>query len=219
MTIGVIGRKCGMTRYVTEAGAVVAATVIEVQDNRVAQIKTPEVDGYLAVQVAHGRRRPVRVTRALKGHHVQAGIEPGAGLHEWPVAATERDRFAPGQPVPVTIFRAGQAVDVQGLSRGKGFAGTIKRHHFASHDATHGNSRAHRAAGSIGQRQTPGRVFKGKKMAGHLGHTVRRIQNLEVLRVDEARGVLLIAGAVPGSPGTVVAVTPAVKRARTEGGA
>ncbi|EQD74149.1 Ribosomal protein L3, bacterial/organelle-type [mine drainage metagenome] len=217
MTIGVIGRKCGMTRYVTEAGAVVAATVIEVQDNRVAQVKTAEQDGYLALQVAHGRRRPTRVTRALKGHHARAGIEPGAGLHEWPLADAERNRFEIGQPVPVTIFRAGQDVDVQGLSRGKGFAGTIKRHHFSSQDATHGNSRAHRAPGSIGQRQTPGRVFKGKKMAGHLGHTVRRIQNLRVLRVDEARGLLFIAGAVPGSPGTVIAVTPAVKHSRDAG--
>ncbi len=212
MTIGVIGRKCGMTRYVTEAGAVVAATVIEVQDNRVAQVKTAEQDGYQALQVAHGRRRPIRVTRALKGHHDRAGIEPGAGLHEWVLAEAELGRYAVGQPVPVTIFQAGQDVDVQGLSRGKGFAGTIKRHHFSSQDATHGNSRAHRAPGSIGQRQTPGRVFKGKKMAGHLGHTVRRIQNLKVLRVDAERGLLLVAGAVPGSPGTVIAVTPAVKQ-------
>lgn len=217
MTIGVIGRKCGMTRYVTESGAVIAATVIEVQDNRVAQVKTPERDGYLALQVAHGRRRPTRVSRALKEHHVRAGIEPGAGLHEWRLEDTERDRFAVGQAVPVTLFQAGQVVDVQGLTRGKGFAGTIKRHHFASQDATHGNSLSHRAAGSIGQRQTPGRVFKGKKMAGRLGHTVRRIQNLTVLSVDESRGVLLIAGAVPGSPGTVLAVTPAVKQSSKGG--
>jgi large subunit ribosomal protein L3 len=217
MTIGVIGRKCGMTRFVTETGAVVAATVIQVENNAVTQVKTPATDGYAAVQVAHGpRRRSNRVAKALAGHFAKAGIEPTGGLHEWRIGAEEAARYVPGQVLSVTVFSAGQKVDVGGLTRGKGFAGTIKRHHFSSQDATHGNSLSHRAPGSIGQRQTPGRVFKGKRMAGRLGHDIQRIQNLPVLRVDPDKGLLFIGGAVPGAPGTTVVVAPAVKARRPE---
>ncbi len=217
MTIGVIGRKCGMTRFVTETGAVIAATVIQVENNAVTQVKSPTTDGYAAVQVAHGpRRRPVRVGKAMAGHFAKAGVEPAAGLHEWRIGAEDAARYAPGQVLSVAIFSAGQKVDVQGLTRGKGFAGTIKRHHFSSQDATHGNSLSHRAPGSIGQRQTPGRVFKGKRMAGRLGHDFQRIQNLPVLRIDESKGLLFVGGAVPGAPGTTVVVAPAVKSRRME---
>lgn len=211
MTIGIIGRKAGMTRVFRDDGVSIPVTVIEAEPNRVSQIKTNEVDGYRALQVTVGSRRPSRVTKPMAGHFAKAGIEAGRGLWEFRLAAGEGEDFAPGAEVKVDIFKTGQKVDVSGISVGKGFAGTIKRHHFTMGDATHGNSLSHRAPGSIGMRQTPGRVFKGKRMSGHLGNARCTIQNLEVVRVDAERNLLLVRGAVPGAPGEDVVVKPAVK--------
>ncbi len=209
MAIGIIGRKRGMTRIFTEDGASVPVTVIEVEPNRITQVKTPERDGYRAVQVTTGSRRLKRVNRPLRGIFAKAGVEPGRGL--WEFRLEEEADLEPGQAIGIDIFRPGQKVDVTGITRGKGFAGTIKRHGFSSQRASHGNSLSHRAPGSIGQCQTPGRVFKGKRMAGHLGNARRTVQNLEVVRVDAERRLLLIKGAVPGAPGGDVVVRPAVK--------
>ena len=184
MTMGVVGRKAGMTRIFTEDGAYIPVTVIEVTPNRVTQVKTADNDGYRAVQVTCGTRRPSRVIRPMVGHFTKAGVEAGRGLWEFRLADGEGMDLAIGQEVRVDLFQAGQKVDVTGTTQGKGFAGVIKRHHFSAQDATHGNSLSHRAPGSIGQRQTPGRVMKGKRMAGHLGNVRRTAQTLEVVRVD-----------------------------------
>lgn len=211
MAIGLVGRKCGMTRVFTEDGASVPVTVIEVEPNRVTQVKSAESDGYAAVQVTVGARRASRVTKAMAGHFAKAGVTAGRGVWEFRLADGEGSDLQPGAEIKVDIFEAGQQVDVTGISIGKGFAGTIKRHHFTMGDATHGNSLSHRAPGSIGQRQTPGRVFAGKKMAGHLGNVQRTMQNLEVVRVDAERNLLLVKGAVPGPQGRDVIVKPAIK--------
>ena len=214
MAMGVIGRKCGMTRVFTEDGAAVPVTVIQVDGNRVTQLKTPERDGYRAVQVTTGTRRPSRVKKPLAGHFAKAGTEAGRGLWEFRLAEGEGEDLALGAEIGVAMFQPGQQVDVRGTTIGKGFAGTIKRHHFARGDMTHGNSLSHRAPGSIGQNQSPGRVFKGKRMAGHLGDARRSIQNLQVVQVDGERSLLFIKGAVPGAKGGDVIVTPAVKTRR-----
>ena len=211
MTMGLIGRKCGMTRVFTDAGVAVPVTVIEVEPNRVTQVKSAETDGYRALQVTVGKRRAVRVNKPMAGHYAKTGVAAGRGLWELRLEEGEGVGIAVGAELKVDLFQAGQKVDVTGITKGKGFAGTIKRHHFTMGDATHGNSLSHRAPGSIGQRQTPGRVFKGKRMAGHLGHDRRDVQNLEVVRVDAARNLLLVKGAVPGAAGGDVIVRPAVK--------
>jgi large subunit ribosomal protein L3 len=211
MAVGIVGRKCGMTRFFTEDGVSVPVTVIEVDPNRVTQVKTEETDGYRAIQVTCGTRRAIRVNKAQAGHFAKATVEAGRGLWEFRLATDEMNEVAPGKTLGVELFTEGQKVDVTGTTKGKGFAGTVKRHHFRTQDATHGNSRSHRVPGSIGQNQTPGRVFKGKKMSGHMGDVQRTIQNLEIARIDTARNLLLIKGAVPGAPGGDVIVRPAVK--------
>jgi large subunit ribosomal protein L3 len=211
MTIGLVGRKRGMTRVFTDAGASVPVTVVEVEPNRVTQVKSAEGDGYRAVQVTTGTRRASRVTKPRAGHFAKAGVEAGRGLWEFRLSDGEGDTIEVGSELKVDLFEAGQKVDVTGTTIGKGFAGVIKRHNFSSQDATHGNSLSHRAPGSIGQNQTPGRVFKGKKMAGQMGNVRRTAQSLEVVRVDSERNLLLIKGAVPGSIGSDVLVRPAVK--------
>ncbi|MBN2885173.1 MAG: 50S ribosomal protein L3 [Chromatiaceae bacterium] len=212
MTIGVIGRKAGMTRLFTDAGETIPVTVIEVQPNRVSQVKTAETDGYAAIQVAFGQRRPSRVTKPMAGHFAKAGIEAGEVLREFRLDEGEGADINVGQELGVSIFEAGQKVDVRGVTKGRGFSGVIRRHHFRSQDATHGNSLSHRAPGSIGQNQSPGRVFKGKKMAGHLGAANRCVQNLEVVCVDAERNLLLVRGGVPGPAGGRVVVLPSVKQ-------
>lgn len=211
MSLGLVGRKVGMTRVFTDDGVTVPVTVLDVSNNRVAQIKTPEVDGYNAVQVAFGKRRPSRVTKSLAGHLAKAGVEAGHVLKEFTVSAEELSSLKPGDQISVTIFAVGQKVDVTGQTIGKGFQGGIKRHHFSSQRASHGNSVSHNAPGSIGMAQDPGRVFPGKRMAGHLGDAQRTQQNLEIVRVDVERQLLLVKGAVPGSKGADVIVRPAVK--------
>ena len=210
MTIGLVGRKSGMTRVFTEDGASIPVTVIEVQPNRVTQVKELDSDGYRAIQVTAGSRRASRVSKSAAGHFSKAGVEAGRGLWELRLSA---DDEAPevGAELTVDTFEAGQKVDVAGKSKGKGFQGAIKRWNFSMQDATHGNSLSHRSAGSIGQCQTPGRVWKGKKMAGHMGSENTTTQGLEVVRVDTERNLLLIKGAVPGAPGGDVIVRPAVK--------
>ena len=211
MTIVVIGRKIGMTRVFNEAGVSVPVTVIEVEPNRVAQAKTVEIDGYRAVQVTVGERRASRVSKPMDGHFAKANVEAGRAVCEFRLDEGEAEDVASGNEFKVDLFESGQKVDVTGTSIGKGFAGTIKRHHFRGKDATHGNSLSHRTPGSIGQNQTPGRVFKGKRMSGQMGNVQRTAQNLEVVRVDAERNLLLIKGAVPGSKGGDVIVRPAVK--------
>lgn len=211
MTMGVVGRKAGMTRIFTEDGAYIPVTVIEVTPNRVTQVKSADNDGYRAVQVTCGTRRASRVTRPMVGHFAKAGVEAGRGLWEFRLGDGEGVDLAIGQEVGVDMFQAGQKVDVTGTSQGKGFAGVIKRYHFSAQDATHGNSLSHRAPGSIGQRQTPGRVVKGKRMAGHLGNARRTAQTLQVVRVDAERNLLLVRGAVPGPKGGDLVVRPATK--------
>ena len=211
MAIGVIGRKCGMTRIFTEDGVAVPVTVVEVEPNRVSQVKTVDIDGYNALQVTVGERRASRVIKPQAGHFAKAGVEAGRTLMEFRLAEGEGEGIQAGSEIKVDIFENGQIVDVSGTTIGKGFAGVIKRYHFRMQDATHGNSRSHRAPGSIGQNQTSGRVFKGKKMAGHMGNAKRTTQNLEIVRVDVERNLLLIKGAVPGSKGNDVVVLPAMK--------
>lgn len=210
MSVGIVGRKCGMTRVFTDDGVSIPVTVIEVDPNRVTQVKNDEVDGYAAIQVAVGTRRPSRVSKSVAGHYAKAGVEAGRGLWEFRLDNAD-EQFEVGSTVTVERFEIGQIVDVTGTSKGKGFQGGVKRWNFKMQDATHGNSRSHRAPGSIGQNQTPGRVFKGKKMAGHMGAEQVTVQNLEVVRVDAERNLLLIKGAVPGAPGGDVIVRPAVK--------
>ncbi|WP_428101513.1 50S ribosomal protein L3 [Candidatus Rariloculus sp.] len=212
MPIGLVGRKCGMTRIFTDAGESIPVTVIEVLPNRVTIFKTPERDGYRAVQVTLGRSKPNRLSKAEAGHFAKHGVEPGEGLWEFRLDADEGEDLAPGTELKVDRFESGQCVDVIGTSKGKGFAGAVKRHNFRTQDNTHGNSLAHRAPGSIGQNQTPGRVFKGKKMAGQLGNVRTTAPNLDVIRVDVDRNLLLVKGAVPGAASGRVIVFPAVKR-------
>jgi large subunit ribosomal protein L3 len=211
MTIGIVGRKVGMTRIFTEDGASIPVTVIEVEPNRVSQVKTQETDGYRAVQVTTGSRRPSRVTKPAAGHFAKAGVEAGRGLWEFRLGDGEGDELKTGSTIGVDIFSEGQKVDVTGTSIGKGFAGVIKRYNFSMQDATHGNSLAHRAIGSIGMGQNPGHVIKGKKMAGHMGNARTTNQNLEVVRVDAERNLLLVKGAVPGAKGGDLIVHPAIK--------
>ena len=211
MAVGMIGKKAGMTRIFTDDGVSIPVTVLEVEPNRVTQLRTRDADGYRAFQVTSGARRASRVSKAMAGHYAKAGTEAGRGLWEFRLADGEGDDIEVGKQIGVDIFEAGQKVDVAGSTVGKGFAGGVKRHNFHMQDATHGNSISHRAPGSIGQCQTPGRVVKGKKMAGHMGNVRRTIQNLEVVRVDAERNLLLVKGAVPGARGGDVIVTPAVK--------
>ncbi len=211
MAIGLVGRKAGMTRIFTQDGNSLPVTVVEVDPNRVAQLKDADRDGYRALQVTTGTRRANRVSKPLAGHFAQAGVEAGRGLWEFRLADGEGEDLQVGHEIKVDIFEVGQKVDVTGTSRGKGYAGTVKRHNFRTQDATHGNSLSHRAAGSIGQNQTPGRVFKGKRMAGQMGNARSTVQNLEVVRVDAERNLLLIKGAVPGAPGGDIIVRPSVK--------
>lgn len=208
MTVGIVGRKCGMTRIFTEEGVSIPVTVIEVEPNRVTQFKTEESDGYRAVQVTVGERRASRVTAAQAGHFAKAGVAAGRTVREFRVEGTD---LAAGAEVSVEVFQEGQLVDVVGVSKGKGFQGTVKRWNFSMQDATHGNSLSHRAPGSTGQNQSPGRVFKGKKMAGHMGAERVTVQNLEVVRVDAEKNLLLIRGAVPGATGANLVIRPAVK--------
>lgn len=210
MAIGLVGRKSGMTRVFTEAGVSVPVTVIEVEPNRVTQIKTADSDGYSAIQVTTGSVKQNRVSKPEAGHFAKSNVTAGRGLWEFRVAAIEEE-ITVGSEMKVDQFEPGQKVDVRGVSKGKGFAGTIKRWNFAGQDATHGNSISHRVPGSIGQCQTPGRVFKGKKMSGHLGNARITTQNLEVVRVDLEKNLLLVKGAVPGPAGGDVYVRPAVK--------
>ncbi len=209
MAIGLVGKKLGMTRVFNEKGASVPVTVVEVLPNLVTQVKTLENDGYQSIQVTTGAKKASRVTRAEKGHFAKAKVEAGRGL--WEFRTTPEDHFEVGASIHVEAFKEGQIVDVQAISKGKGFAGVVKRHNFRTQDATHGNSRSHRAPGSIGQRQTPGRVFKNKKMAGHMGSEQVTIQNLDIVRIDKEKNVILIRGAIPGAPGGDVIILPAVK--------
>jgi len=211
MTIGIVGRKAGMTRIFTDDGASVPVTVISVDPNRVTQVKSVENDGYRALQVTTGERKASRVTKAMAGLYAKAGTEAGRGLWEFRLGDDEGAEIEVGGEIKVDIFEAGQNVDVIGTTIGKGFAGVIKRYNFQMQDATHGNSISHRAPGSIGQCQTPGRVFKGKKMSGHMGNVRRTAQNLEVVRVDTERSLLMVKGAVPGSKGGDVIIHPAMK--------
>lgn len=211
MTIGVVGRKAGMTRIFTEDGVSIPVTVIEVTPNRVSQVKSIEGEGYSAIQVTAGSRKNSRVNRAEAGHFAKSGVDAGNIIMEFRTELSEMDGIETGSEIKVDLFTDGQSVDVSGTTIGKGFAGVIKRYNFAMQDATHGNSVSHRAPGSIGQNQTPGRVFKGKKMAGHMGGVKHTTQNLQIVRVDSERNLLLVKGAVPGHKGGAVVITPAVK--------
>lgn len=209
MSIGLIGRKAGMTRVFNEEGVSTPVTVLEVEPNRISQVKTSEADGYAAVQLTAGKKRSNQISKAEAGHFAKANVEMGVVTREFTVE--DASGYEAGKELTVEVFEAGQKVDVTGTSKGKGFAGAVKRHNFRTQDATHGNSLSHRAPGSIGQCQTPGRVWKGKKMAGHMGAERKTVQSLEVVRVDVERNLLLIKGAVPGASGSHVFVRPTVK--------
>jgi large subunit ribosomal protein L3 len=211
MALGLLGRKVGMTRVFAEDGTSSPVTVLDVSSNRISQIKSDETDGYCAVQVAFGKRRPGRVVKAMAGHFAKAGIEAGTVVKEFRVAAGQVGERKPGDALGAELFQVGQHVDVTGTSIGKGFAGVIKRHNFSSNRATHGNSVSHNRPGSTGQNQDPGRVFPGKRMAGHLGSVRTTVQNLEIVRIDEQRQLLMVKGAVPGSKGGSVLVRPSAK--------
>jgi len=211
MSLGLVGRKIGMTRIFTDDGTSLPVTVLDVSNNRVTQIKTASTDGYSAVQVAYGTRRASRVTKAAAGHFAKAGVEAGSVLKEFTATPEQLSSITVGGKVGVDLFQVGQKVDVTGVTIGKGYAGTIKRHHFKSGRATHGNSKSHNVPGSIGMAQDPGRVFPGKRMTGHLGDVQRTVQNLQIVRIDAERQLLLVRGAVPGAPGGDVIVRPAVK--------
>lgn len=215
--LGLVGRKVGMMRIFTDDGDSIPVTVLDVSDNRVTQIKTPEIDGYTAVQVTFGKRRASRVTKAAAGHLAKAGAEAGTVLKEFRVNAAKAAEFKPGDTVAVSLFEVGQKVDIQGVSIGKGYAGTIKRHNFRSGRQTHGNSRSHNVPGSIGMAQDPGRVFPGKRMTGHMGDVTRTVQNLEIARVDLERQLILVKGAVPGAKNGRVVVSPAIKAKAKKG--
>jgi len=211
MAIGLVGRKAGMTRIFTDEGASIPVTVIEVEGNRITQVRTDDVDGYRAIQVTVGERRASRVSKAAAGHYAKAGVEAGRGLWEFRLAEGEGEDLKAGDALNADVFEAGQMIDATGQSKGKGFQGGIKRWNFGMQDATHGNSLSHRSNGSIGQCQTPGRVFKGKKMSGHMGAEQVTVQSLEVVRVDAERNLLLIKGSVPGATGADIIVKPAQK--------
>lgn len=217
MSIGLVGRKGGMTRVFTETGASVPVTVVEVLPNRVTQVKTADTDGYIAIQVTTGSKSARHLTKAAAGHYAKASVEAGRGLWEFRLAESELAELAPGAELTVDKFEAGQQVDVSGTSKGKGFQGTIKRHNFHMQDATHGNSLSHRAPGSIGQCQTPGRVWKGKKMAGQMGNERVTTQGLEIVQVDLENNLLLIKGAVPGATGADVVISPTIKSRSSRG--
>ncbi|MEJ5210097.1 MAG: 50S ribosomal protein L3 [Burkholderiales bacterium] len=219
MSLGLVGRKIGMTRLFTDDGRAIPVTVVDVSNNRVTQIKTPQTDGYAAVQVTYGKRRPTRVTKPMAGHFAKAGVEAGHVVREFRVSEDEVSAFTLGKVIGADLFQPGQLVDVTGITKGKGFAGTIKRHNFGSQRASHGNSRSHNVPGSIGMAQDPGRVFPGKRMSGHMGSVQRTVQKLEIVRVDTEKQVLLIKGAVPGSRGTDVIVRPSVKAGAEKAGA
>jgi large subunit ribosomal protein L3 len=214
MAIGLVGRKCGMTRIFTEAGESIPVTVVEVLPNRVTQVKSVDNDGYAAVQVTYGTRRPQLLTKAAAGQFAKAKVEPGRGLLEFRISGNDGADLKAGSELKVDRFTEGQIVDVTGVTIGKGFAGVMKRHNFGGHHATHGVSLSHRTPGSIGQRQTPGRVFPGKRMSGHMGVVRRTVENLRIVGVDAPRNLLLIRGAVPGAEGGQVIVRASVKAAR-----
>ena len=211
MSLGLVGRKVGMTRIFTDDGAAVPVTVLDVANNRITQIKTQEADGYTAVQLTYGKRRASRVSKPQAGHLAKAGVEAGELLKEFPVSAEQLASLKLGETVSVETFAVGQLVDVSGTTKGRGFSGAIRRHHFSSNRASHGNSRSHNAPGSISMAQDPGRVFPGKRMAGQYGNVNRTVQTLKVVRVDAARGLLLVKGAVPGADGGHIVVRPAAK--------
>lgn len=211
MSIGIVGRKCGMSRVFTEDGHSIPVTLIEASPNRVTQVKTVEIDGYSAVQVTAGNKRAALINKPLAGHYAKAKVEAGRGLWEFRVDEAELANYAVGSEICADVFSVGQIVDVMGTTKGKGFQGTIKRWNFKMGDATHGNSLSHRAPGSIGQRQTPGRVFPGKKMSGHMGDVQQSTQGIEVVKVDAERGLIAVKGAVPGAPGGNVIVRPTTK--------
>lgn len=212
MSIGLVGRKCGMTRMYLDDGSAVALSVVHVDANRVVQVKTKDSDGYSALQVATGSQKRSRLTKPLAGHYAKAGVDAGVGLFEIRVSDEDLAKYSVGSELSVEVFEQGAYVDVRGRSIGKGFAGVVKRHNFRTQDATHGNSLSHRAPGSIGQNQSPGRVFKGKRMAGHMGDEMVTVQNLKIRAVDAERSLLLIEGAIPGPKGGHVMVSPAVKK-------
>jgi len=217
MSLGLVGRKIGMTRIFTADGSAIGVTVLDVANNRVTQIKTPETDGYAAVQVTFGKRRASRVTKPQAGHLAKAGVEAGVVLKEFQVESDDLSKFKPGDVVGVDTFAVGQLVDVTGTTKGRGFSGVIRRHHFSSNRASHGNSRSHNTPGSIGMAQDPGRVFPGKRMAGQLGNVTRTVQTLSVVRVDAERGLLLLKGSVPGADGGHIVVSAAVKTPAKKG--
>ncbi|MBT5229833.1 MAG: 50S ribosomal protein L3 [Methylococcales bacterium] len=210
MSVGLLGKKCGMTRIFTESGESIPVTVLQVDNNRISQIKSMDVDGYSAVQVVNGSKKSSRVNKPLSGHYAKAGVEAGDFIKEFRLESS--DGYSLGQVLSVEMFEVGDKVDVVGTSKGKGFAGGVKRHNFKMQDATHGNSISHRAPGSIGQCQTPGRVFKGKKMAGHMGNVQRTAQNLEIAQIDNEKGLLLVKGAIPGPKSGNVVIKQAIKR-------
>ncbi len=218
MSLGLVGRKIGMTRIFTDDGTSLPVTVLDVSNNRVTQIKTAATDGYTAVQVAFGVRRASRVTKAAAGHYAKAGVEAGSVLKEFIITAEQASGLQAAGVIGVELFKVGQKVDVTGVTIGKGYAGTIKRHHFKSGRASHGNSKSHRVPGSIGMAQDPGRVFPGKRMTGHLGDVQRTVQNLEIVRIDTVRQLLLVKGAIPGAKGGDVVVRPAVKAQSVKAG-
>ena len=217
MSVGLVGKKCGMTRVFDDSGRSIPVTVVEIAPNHISQLKTMDKNGYCAVQIATGPKKSSRLNKPESGHLAKAGVEASDYLCEFKLEADEASELNLGEALPLTTFAEGQAVDVRGVCKGKGFAGVIKRHNFSMQDATHGNSLSHRAPGSIGQCQFPGRVFKGKKMAGQMGNVNRTIQNLTVVKVDTVRSLLLIEGAVPGAPGGYVVVTASIK-AKNKGG-
>jgi large subunit ribosomal protein L3 len=212
MSIGLIGRKCGMTRVFSEDGSSTPVTVLQIDSNRVTQVKSLDTDGYRAIQVAVGDKKSSKVNKAMAGHYAAANVTAGRGLWEFRLADGEGEDLSAGSELPLSTFTDGQIVDVQGISIGKGFAGGIKRHNFGMQDATHGNSRSHRVLGSIGQCQTPGRVFKGKKMAGHMGAVKTTVQNLTIHSVDTERNLILVTGSVPGAKGGDVVIRAASKK-------
>lgn len=211
MTIGLVGKKCGMTRIFSETGETIPVTVIEALPNRVVQVKTKETDSYCAAVVTTGIKKPHKVSKPLAGHFAKANVMAGDGLWEFRLTNHEEQDLVVGKEFNVDLFKTGQLVDVNGVTKGKGFAGVIKRHHFAGGPASHGCSLSHRVPGSIGQRQTPGRVFKGHKMAGHLGAVNRSIQNQKIVKIDNERNLIMVKGGVPGAPGGYVVITPAIK--------
>ena len=215
MSLGLVGRKVGMTRVFTEEGAAVPVTVLDVANNRVTQVKTPDADGYAAVQITWGKRRASRVVKPQAGHLAKAGVEAGQVLKEFRVGADELSKFKPGDVIGVDSFEVGQLVDVTGTTKGRGFTGVIRRHNFSSNRASHGNSRSHNTPGSISMAQDPGRVFPGKRMAGQYGNVTRTIQTLPVVRVDKERGLLLVKGSVPGADGGHIVVRPSVKAGKS----